>query len=1027
MANRTSVTGETLQRRIFIGPMPERVIAQTEATQHKRSQLTIGSVFSLTQQPSDNIHNTDKIEEVSRLLKEQAFHFFLHEGGKPEDWDEEQEQHLTDELVQRWKSSEWGQLWTRRHHRKKESQSIGGHQWFGTSFEVGTLMGVNVLQGKEHIVNLSAPCIPARAEIDESSNNPLEANKSRFHVVSTGASSTSQVGGDALKSIPSVEMTPTTSRTALLPPHRSDVMLPANESLSPSNNRQVASDTNISRASAISDNEPLSNTKGKAKAVRYSEHPDPGFSSPNPVPHEEVLARTKSTTDVNTSLAASLAPQGPISSDVRWGDVILRDRMLVSVNYSKLEGLIHFDDSIHRTTRNLQFEDWGEFLVAWRKDSLEIYRDHRTPGKEWAIGRKYLAYVIPLKSSKTKVSLYSFVDLTFCITCTPTTTRLNEGNTLWSFIRNKEGTNIFIFKPKSRSRAYDWIWQLWRHMGGRMPRTVDIHNPGLSTKVTIDIPEDADTEGGGLYSLFKRENVIKLCVESLRSVPDWKFLMEKEINGGKSLQLAWRVDANLDWVWLETDVFGEPRDWAVLCGLAFKQALRQPVLEIRMAQHAPTYIHLKNGRRFEEPPAIEGYLDRIRPHSQAKQPLYLTTHDGNLFILSTHAAFPPMPPGLTPLTSQSLDPQGLRHAEIRRGINQIMTATGMCDLRTILAVRRALQAVPTHTHDQKEATTDDTSWFGIWENSELRTADDEEDEGGDSGLHKSADRTRLRMRRSFELLLNTGHVVRFEAHSSQVAIEWIERLRALIFYWKSRHRMDAKQEIELAQARRPRLTPQTRLCRDDEHPPEAPQDLSAPYAAMDNLYNWCVLEGCKPIVKAGKIYVKEGLRKQYKYVILFEVCLVAGHLVRFRIDAHSALYTSIRKKISLLDAYVISGYFAALTLPKGQYMPNAEPCPRRYYDGLETDDREEDMLFMICYRPYPHMMNADQDPTVTPVNLKSIPSLSAKRKMLVFKARSNLERDAWCWALNAEIEKMVRVQKVREDKMRESGNLMKLG
>ena len=106
-------------------------------------------------------------------------------------------------------------------------------------------------------------------------------------------------------------------------------------------------------------------------------------------------------------------------------------------------------------------------------------------------------------------------------------------------------------------------------MGGRLPTTVDIRNPGLDTKVTIDIPEG--TENAGLY-LFKRENVISLCKESLRSVPDWKVFMEREIKEGKSLQLAWRLDANLDWVWLETDVFGETRDWSVLCGLVFKQA-----------------------------------------------------------------------------------------------------------------------------------------------------------------------------------------------------------------------------------------------------------------------------------------------------------------------------------------------------------------------------------------------------------------------------------------------------------------------
>ena len=91
-----------------------------------------------------------------------------------------------------------------------------------------------------------------------------------------------------------------------------------------------------------------------------------------------------------------------------------------------------------------------------------------------------------------------------------------------------------------------------------------------------------------------------------------------------------------------------------------------------------------------------------------------------------------------------------------------MTATGMCDLRSILAVRRAYHSAPMQMHDLVEPAADDISWLGMCENSEQRSADDEEDEGGDLGLSKSADRTRLKMRRSFELLLNTGHVVRFE-------------------------------------------------------------------------------------------------------------------------------------------------------------------------------------------------------------------------------------------------------------------------
>lgn len=106
-----------------------------------------------------------------------------------------------------------------------------------------------------------------------------------------------------------------------------------------------------------------------------------------------------------------------------------------------------------------------------------------------------------------------------------------------------------------------------------------------------------------------------------------------------------------------------------------------------------------------------------------------------------------------------------------------------------------------------------------------------------------------------------------------MAIEWIERLRALAFYWKRRHRVDAEQEIELAQAQRPRLTPLTRVCQDQHEITPEDTNITAPYASIDTLYNWCILEGCKPIVKGGRIYMKKGLRGQYKCVkIIFLYC-----------------------------------------------------------------------------------------------------------------------------------------------------------
>ena len=36
----------------------------------------------------------------------------------------------------------------------------------------------------------------------------------------------------------------------------------------------------------------------------------------------------------------------------------------------------HFHESMHRTTRHLQHQDWAEFIVAWRQDFIEIYEDY---------------------------------------------------------------------------------------------------------------------------------------------------------------------------------------------------------------------------------------------------------------------------------------------------------------------------------------------------------------------------------------------------------------------------------------------------------------------------------------------------------------------------------------------------------------------------------------------------------------------------------------------------------------------------
>jgi hypothetical protein len=148
---------------------------------------------------------------------------------------------------------------------------------------------------------------------------------------------------------------------------------------------------------------------------------------------------------------------------------------------------------------------------------------------------------------------------------------------------------------------------------------------------------------------------------------------------------------------------------------------------------------------------------------------------------------------------------------------------------------------------------------------------------------------------------------------------------------------------------------------------------------------------------------------------LVELFLVAGQLVQFRIKPKSTHYRRQGKPVFLLDAYVVSGVLAAQAMPKGQYNPNNPIIPRRYADGLESDDTEENMLFMVYYVP------------LKVAQAGNVPSLNAAKKMMVFRCRSRVERDVWCWALNTEIEKLARGRREREEKWRNVGAAIPLG
>lgn len=71
--------------------------------------------------------------------------------------------------------------------------------------------------------------------------------------------------------------------------------------------------------------------------------------------------------------------------------------------------------------------------------------------------------------------------------------------------------------------------------------------------------------------------------------------------------------------------------------------------------------------------------------------------------------------------------------------------------------------------------------------------------------------------------------------------------------------------MDLAQATHPKLTPYTHIhAEEGDEAPEAPPDPDSAPLALGVFYNWCVLEGCRSIVKGGRLYERKGVQGQYK-------------------------------------------------------------------------------------------------------------------------------------------------------------------
>ncbi|TKY85544.1 hypothetical protein EX895_005706 [Sporisorium graminicola] len=394
-----------------------------------------------------------------------------------------------------------------------------------------------------------------------------------------------------------------------------------------------------------------------------------------PRPPAEVLARPQPNAPRAPTSCDSSSPDSEVcgsdTSIITRKSVLKKDRMLVKIAWTPHEDLPSDFDELLARKYSMREEDWREFVVVFRMGKLELWTDPTLTNKLVGHGdRLKLRLTIPLSRGSTFVSLFSPIDRIFCVTFQPWKSLSAHHNKRGLHLR-RQGTDIVFFDCRARSVAADWMWELWRELGGLIPESLEVHVPSFGLKVRIPIPENMPVErsesittpasqlssekggllalssigksqdGGEGFKLINRNNVISMIWKLFCRIEQWKDLMEQSQKRGLRLDLAWRRGTELDWVINERTVENEPRHWAVLSGALLRDYKRPAILELRAAAHYPTSVLTAPGEFMQEPPAVEGFLWRVKPVSGALTRLYFTTYDGHIYVCRTSRAFPP--------------------------------------------------------------------------------------------------------------------------------------------------------------------------------------------------------------------------------------------------------------------------------------------------------------------------------------------------------------------------------------------------
>lgn len=492
----------------------------------------------------------------------------------------------------------------------------------------------------------------------------------------------------------------------------------------------------------------------------------------------------------------------------RCGEIVRAERMLVRIETTRqsLPDDFNENDSIKIDTKVMS--KWREFLVVCRRGCedntpfvLQFYKTRVIPQIQTSDMKKNSSFEIRVLRNHTHVNLFSTLDKTL---------------TLWH--PYKLGTRIFVMRPRSSAHAVEWFTFLRGALGWKQPSTLFVHVPDLDISLRLQNPfahlgetrNENDDVCTAVLRTMKEEQaiaagIIKTCLTTLSECTEWNKIVAM---WGKTtaVGLAWRRYDRLEWV-------QGPNEQRMYGTIAMRTTHE---LELRPKQHYPTVAKVESrGCKEEEPLPAEGFLilltsQRGRQRRFGKnffRRLYVYTQDQYLCFCRPAKAIPPAPPKIATISGRCVPSSSeiQRDTPIIYEVNPFPVKDGEITWLSVgrkeYAKSRDAEAFAENRRVTANAANSE-GYINLCRVSEVRavtsrdTLPEQNANMGDVEYHgeraqpANGAKPESKDDRSFEIVLDSGLVVRFRAYNVLTRQEWVGRLTKLSEYWKARTKED---------------------------------------------------------------------------------------------------------------------------------------------------------------------------------------------------------------------------------------------